>query len=212
MRRLRRDLFPKRVRFLGCGEYGAKDWRPHYHVLLFGHAFLDDRVPHRATDFGSTYTSETLARLWGLGLCEIGSLSSASAAYVARYSMKKIRGDLAELHYFRPDPATGELRHLRPEFLAMSKQPGIGYEWFKKYAPDLREDFAVVLSNNTAKKHSVPKYYDKLFDARELEQRKLERKRKARLRRADQTPERLAVREEVCVAKSKFKLLRGDPK
>lgn len=211
IRRLRRALSPKRVRFLACGEYGGSTWRPHYHVLLFGHEFLEDRVRYRKTPYGDTYKSQHLEELWGLGLCEVGSLTSQSAAYVARYSMKKITGDLAESHYFRPDPETGELRHLRPEFLAMSKQPGIGYDWFKKYAPDLRDDFAVVLSNNGAKKHTVPKYYDKLFDERELAQRKLDRKAKARLHRADQTPARLKVREEVCVAKSKLKLIRGNP-
>lgn len=212
MRRLRRSIFPKRVRFFGCGEYGERTWRPHYHVLLFGHEFLSDRVPYRSTPYGRTYTSVTLDELWSHGQCEIGSLTSQSAGYVARYSLKKVTGQLAESHYSRVNLETGELYQLVPEFLAMSKQPGIGYEWFKRYAPDLRDDFAVVLTaDGSSRKVNVPKYYDKKFDERELALRKAERKRKSRLHKADQTPERLAVRKEVKVAQLKA-LSRGDPK
>lgn len=211
MRRLRRHIFPKRVRFFACGEYGELYDRPHYHVLLFGHEFLSDRVPYRSTDYGRTYTSETLDRLWSFGQCEIGSVTSQSAGYVARYSLKKITGQLAESHYSRLDPVTGQLFQLRPEFLAMSKQPGIGYEWFKRYAPDLRDDFAVVLTADGSRKVNVPKYYDKKFSELELARRKQERKRKSRLHKADQTPQRLAVRKECKVSQLKA-LRRGDPK
>lgn len=210
LRRLRRHLFPKRVRFFACGEYGSQTLRPHYHALLFGHEFFEDRVPYRSTDYGRTYTSVVLDRLWGHGQCEIGSLTSQSAGYVARYSLKKITGDLAAAHYRRVDLATGEVFDVLPEFLAMSKQPGIGYRWFQQYAPDLRDDFAIVLTADGSRRQNIPKYYDKLFDERELAQRKLDRKARARKYRVDQSPTRLAVREECKVSAIKA-LKRGDP-
>ena len=42
MKRLRKSIAPKRVRFYHCGEYGDILSRPHYHALLFGYDF-DDR-------------------------------------------------------------------------------------------------------------------------------------------------------------------------
>jgi len=38
-----------------------------------------------------------------MGHCEIGALTFESAAYVARYIMKKVNGDLAAEHYKRTD-------------------------------------------------------------------------------------------------------------
>lgn len=187
MHRLRKHLAPKRVRFFLCGEYGGKLGRPHYHLLLFGHEFLEDRRPWRDTRYGKTYRSESLESVWGLGHVELGSVTFRSAGYVARYSLKKMTGDLAEVHY----------QGRQPEFLLMSRRPGIGRKWFEEFSDDLRDDAAVVLTGDSAKKVAVPRYYDKLFDAQELERRKAERKIKALKHRADNTPARLAVREEV---------------
>ena len=41
MKRLRKSIAPKKVRFYHCGEYGPKLLRPHYHAILFGHQFDD---------------------------------------------------------------------------------------------------------------------------------------------------------------------------
>lgn len=210
IRRLRAHLGAKRVRFFLCGEYGDRFGRPHYHVLLFGHEFLEDRVPFRATPYGRTYTSETLSRLWTHGNCEIGSLTSKSAGYVARYSLKKVNGKAAADHYTRVNLDTGEVFQLHPEFAVMSRRPGIGFEWFQKFSTDLRDDIVVLLNPDGSRKVAMPKYYDKLLPGGELERRKVERKRNARKHRADQTPARLAVREEVKRAQIKS-LSKGDP-
>ena len=55
------------------------------------------------------YRSPRLEKLWTLGNCEIGELTFESAAYVARYIMKKINGPMAKEHYKRYDPTTGEI-------------------------------------------------------------------------------------------------------
>lgn len=35
MKRLRKSIEPHRIRFFGCGEYGDKTLRPHYHLLIY---------------------------------------------------------------------------------------------------------------------------------------------------------------------------------
>ena len=44
MKRLRKSVAPRRVRFFHCGEYGERGDRPHYHAILFNLDF-DDREP-----------------------------------------------------------------------------------------------------------------------------------------------------------------------
>ena len=40
IRELRRELYPDKIRYFGCGEYGEETHRPHYHLLVFGADFL----------------------------------------------------------------------------------------------------------------------------------------------------------------------------
>ena len=75
-----------------------------------------------------------LEDLWGLGNCEFVSVTFKSAAYVARYIMKKVNGDEAAFHYCDVDPDTGEiLSEITPEFNRMSRRPGIGSRWLKRF-------------------------------------------------------------------------------
>ena len=36
MKRLRKWLYPLKIRFFGCGEYGSKGKRAHFHCVIFG--------------------------------------------------------------------------------------------------------------------------------------------------------------------------------
>lgn len=36
IKRLRRSIEPVKIRYFGCGEYGGKNDRPHYHINIFG--------------------------------------------------------------------------------------------------------------------------------------------------------------------------------
>lgn len=103
MKRLRKK-YGSGIRFYMCGEYGEKLARPHFHACLFGHDF-DDKKVWKKTDAGSVlYRSAELEKLWPFGYSSVGDVSFESAAYVARYIMKKITGEAAESHYkfFRP--------------------------------------------------------------------------------------------------------------
>jgi len=156
MKRLRKSLFPKPVRFYMCGEYGDHPepgetlGRPHYHAILFGWT-PPDLIPHTRNQRDEIlYTSETLARTWNSGHVIVGQMTFDSAAYVARYCTKKITGDPAAKHY-------GDKL---PEFSLQSNAPGIGRPWFDKYRHDC--DRGHIHENGI--KMPVPKYYLRLYE------------------------------------------------
>ena len=185
-KRLRKAVGP--FRFFHCGEYGEENSRPHYHACVFGLDFGGDRVPLKSVRGNTLYTSEKLDQAWGLGFATVGSLTWQSAAYVARYVMKKATGALAKERY-------GDRR---PEYVTMSRRPGIGSTWFEQFASDVYPSDEVV---HEGKRFRPPRFYDSKLPEKELEVFK-QRRRSAALRHAeDQTPERLLVREKVAAAR-----------
>lgn len=202
LKRLRFRYRSRRLRYFACGEYGDTTARPHYHLILFGLEFLEDRKQHSKNQRGDVlYTSETLDAIWSLGKCWIGSVSWSSAAYVARYVIKKINGEKAHEHYQKTDPSTGEIFQIEPEFIRMSRRPGIGAEFLESFKSDLYpSDFAVV----SGKKKKVPRYYDRQIEAADPALHasiKSGRSASAKKRSADNTPERRAAREQVQISR-----------
>jgi hypothetical protein len=198
MKRLRKRFPDRPIRFFHCGEYGETTWRPHYHAIIFGLEFLQDRKQYTKNQQGHiTYTSQTLDDLWGMGKCQIGGFSFDSAAYVARYVVKKVNGDKAVSHYRRLDPDTGEIFDLLPEYVTMSLKPGIGSAWFDKFKSDVFPRDQVVIRG---KAMQPPRRYTILLekaDPRAHQLLKWSRQAKASRHRAEQSTRRLVVREEV---------------
>lgn len=210
----RRDfqLFMKRlrkargagVRFYGCGEYGETTNRPHYHAILFNCDFEDRKFYKNNKAGDPLYTSAELSRLWPLGLCTFGAVTFDSAAYVARYIMKKITGDMAEKHYTKVNEY-GEIFDMVPEFQMMSRRPGIGREWFNKFGLQSYKWDAVIMNGMEVR---PPRYYDGLYehvDSAHLAKLKVKRRRKAAKGLRDNTPERRRVRETVANARLALK-------
>lgn len=196
MKRLRKHFSPRTVRFYMCGEYGERFERPHFHACIFGVDF-EDKVVISDAGGSKLYRSPTLEILWPFGHSSIGEVNFQSAAYVARYVMKKITGDLAEDHYRYVDLTTGEIYQRTPEFCRMSLKPGIGAEWLDKFRSDVfPRDYVVVRGH----KSKPPRYYDKryaAYDPLEFEYLQYKRVLDSGKRRGDNTPERLKARE-VC--------------
>lgn len=200
IKRLRKSVEPKIVRFFACGEYGDHDQRPHYHVLLFNHQFSDLKLWKRSAKGYDHFTSSELDQVWGKGLATTTTVTYQSAAYVARYNLKKIGGDLAAVHYERVHPLTGQLVRVEPEFMLCSRRPGIGSAWYSEFKSDIfPSDFTVV----DGKKHPVPRYYFLKHEEEEREKLKRQRKLVANRQREHMTKERLAVRETVKAAQLK---------
>lgn len=161
MKRLRKSVGS--VRFYMGGEYGDQLLRPHYHVIIFGYDFPDKVFFKRSNSGERIYTSEILSRLWPFGLSSIGAVTFESAAYIARYCVQKVNGDLAKSHYetFTSD---GEIIYRCPEFNHMSLKPGIGAGFFERFYSDIfPRDYTVI--NGT--KHKLPGYYDVLLERRD---------------------------------------------
>jgi len=170
MRRLRKRLAREggpKVRFYGCGEYGDKYGRPHLHLCLFGWNF-PDRQHWKTTERGDPlYISDQLAKVWTFGQHQVGELTFESAAYVARYVMKKVNGHKQEEHYayeWHVDTNTGEITvksSLQPEFNNMSRKPGIGKRFYEKHKDTIYRDDGVIFNERMIK---PPKYYDRLYE------------------------------------------------
>lgn len=159
-KRLRKALYPKKIKYFYCGEYGEQFSRPHYHICLFGHDFSDDRTHWRTKDSHKFYRSDLLEKLWQFGHAEIGELEYGSAKYVANYVTKKVTGKQADSHYERCLPS-GEIIQVIPEQARMSRKEGIGKRWLQKFWSDVYpHDYTVM----EGKKFRVPSYYDKWLE------------------------------------------------
>lgn len=203
MKRLRK-VFPG-ARFYMCGEYGERTKRPHYHACLFGVDFPDKREFMRTSSGSIIYTSATLVRLWPHGHSSIGDVNFESAAYVARYVMKKATGSLAKQSYSRVDPDTGEMFEVEPEFNRMSLKPGIGARWFHKYRSDVYPVDQVFVHGMGV---NPPKFYDKLLkevDPDLYESLEVPRYQRALSQSYDNTALRLQTKKQVTIARLKFK-------
>jgi len=215
MKKLRSRLSPRRIRFFHCGEYGSDAdpetarctgflGRPHYHAIIFGFAF-PDRSYFKTVNGCRYYQSAFLEDVWSFGFCVVGDVSFESCAYVARYVVKKMNGELANDHYFSLDDRTGELKAVAPEYCTMSRNKGIGESWIKKYGREVFYNDSVVMRGIEMK---PPRYYEQFFDGLDLEAVKGEREVASYKRSADNTPDRLRVREVCKQAQVKF-LQRG---
>jgi len=145
--------------------------------------------------------------MWRQGNCSIGQLTFESAAYIARYCMKKITGNRAKAHYERINPETGEIISKTPEYNRMSK--GIGKSWIEKYQADVYPHGKIVVNGHEI---NAPRYYDKQFaklnEQTFQDETQFARQENALLFAEHQTPERRAARARVLEAK--LRLLRRE--
>ena len=183
-----------RIKFYMCGEYGEKTARPHYHYCIFGYDFADKKYVADGPDGDKYYESKSLSSLWTFGNHMLGEVTFKSAAYVARYVMKKVTGDVAD-DYYRWTDSDGVVWDLLPEFTSMSRNGGIGLGHIHKFMDDVYpSDFLIV----NGKKARPPRFYDKIYelsDPEGFEALKVRRVRNAKKYADNNTPERREVRE-----------------
>lgn len=113
-----------KLRYFGCAEYGGKNFRPHYHIILFGVKFDDMFFWCKSKRGGDLFRSPLLERCWSYGYSYVGELSLSTAKYCAKYLQK---------YAFEKFP---ELKNRVPPFTFMSTHPGIG----GSYEPCLSTD------------------------------------------------------------------------
>ena len=159
-----RDRVSRPIRFFMCGEYGAHGpgHHPHYHYLIFGHAF-GDREYKTTVNGNRYYVSEMLQSAWDKGFSIIGDVTVESAGYVARYLQKKITGEKSDDHYQAYCWARGREVPVNEEFIRMSNRPGIGKRWFDKFGIQdcYKSGDGITIDG---RHYQVPRYYDKLAE------------------------------------------------
>ncbi len=201
MKRLRGRCDGETVRYFMCGEYGDNFDRPHYHALLFGLDF-PDKYFWKSEDGYDLFRSDWLEERWSHGMCMIGACTYETAAYVARYIVKKKTGEQALLHYCNFDPVTGLIHaDLHPEYCRMSRgrrpDGGIGYRWFAEFGDEVFPDDEVIMRGAPCR---PPRFYQEIYKSNDpvgFEAVRRMRRVFADAHKEDSTPERLRDRE-VC--------------
>jgi ribosomal protein L15 len=186
MKRLRKAFPDQQIRFFAVGEYGRKckhgidlttydcplcnTGRPHFHACIFNLSFSD--LEAYQSDGGvMRYTSPTLEKLWGYGFVDVGELNYNSAAYCAKYILKKVKAANDDHHYMTYD-MNGEITFITPEFTMMSRgnashkgrKCGIGAGWYEKYKDDVFPDDETPVPGFGVMKGVPRYYYDMLKD------------------------------------------------
>ena len=162
-----------------------------------------------------------LDELWmHQGFTTVGKVTMQSAAYVARYVLKKWSKDNLEgeeLYDAMCALSNEEARERfyggrKPEYVTMSRGgrvgQGLASDWYKRFSSELFPSGFVVLPNG--KKCRIPKYYDSRFELDnvfDFAKIKGERLKRA-LEDPDNSRSRLQVRGEVQELRSK-QLIRG---
>lgn len=165
-KRLRKAGF--KFKYVASGEYGERSRRPHFHIAMFGVDFGNDRVVFgRSANGDRTFISDAVSRCWTAGHHLIGTLNFESAAYIARYILKKAKGT-----HVAPPLAVlddGEIIRPNPEFLLMSKgrrvagqSQGIGASWFREFFfTDVFPNASVITAQGS--RAPVPRFYKSML-------------------------------------------------
>lgn len=101
------------------------------------------------------YNSAFVNSSWGFGFCVVAEVTPESAAYVSRYCMKKL-GVV--------DRAVYEKYKLNPEFIIMSRRPGIARKAYEKtpFDPSIRYNIS---TRAGGKCFAPPRYFKRLYDS-----------------------------------------------
>ncbi|QCS36519.1 replication initiator protein [Capybara microvirus Cap3_SP_443] len=165
------------IRFFGCGEYGEKSGRPHYHIILFN-CELDDLKPYKATECGPLFNSAFLESIWSdeygqKGYVTVAPFTWDTGAYVARYIMKKQLGPPAYSYY-------NEHRKI-PEYVIMSRNPGIGKFYYDQKKDEIYETDEIIIHKHGATIKAKPgKYFDGYYAAEEPEKMEVIKRKRER--------------------------------
>lgn len=199
IKKLRRN-FEQKISYYHCGEYGDQLGRPHYHAAIFGTDF-DDKVIWKHSNENPLYTSDTLSDIWGKGFVTVGDLTFESAAYMARYVLKKQFGNT---DHYKLHPVTGLTHEVQPEYNTMSLKPAIGKDWYEKYKDDVFPWDEVIVNGHP---NRPPRYYRQQYEITnpdEYDEIKKKNLLYAESKAHDNTPARLHDRQKVKQAQVKF--------
>lgn len=163
IKRLRKNTGQK-IRYFQCGEYGSRRGRAHFHALLFGIDFHEDRTLLHTAEGTTLYQSPTLDQAWqNKGYAYVGPLNFATASYVAGYAAKKLRQ--AE-HANTGVWVANQLVTPQQEYITMSRgtgkktgpfRKGLAFDWIEQHWPEVYPHDEIAINGKTFR---PPSYYD----------------------------------------------------
>lgn len=183
MKRLRKRFSDQKLRFYAAGEYGEKNERPHFHLIIFGlklhtdkEKFPDEQlVPCGRSETGNQYYRlKCIEDCWRdtdhlklnkdaaavgldpdlLGFISIEPANYYTFRYVASYVTKKI-GNRPNLTY--------ELEGRSPPFSVSSRRPGIGYQYYVDHESEMIDGKFYLAGVDGVVTCSPPDYFKKKF-------------------------------------------------
>lgn len=139
------------IGFYVCGEYGKVNKRPHWHALIFGYQPPDCRPYRKNHEGDQLFYSDEVDRIWhendpNLQPSAIGELTFKSAAYVARYSAKKLVHGHDGTHDFKP-------------IAKMSRQYAIGKSFLESFHAEIFDSGFCMTFDGV--RRPIPRYYRK---------------------------------------------------
>lgn len=218
------------IKFFGCGEYGELHQRSHYHICLMNMPDLTEDLVFFSRENNITlYRSPFIESCWvdkefrlPIGFVTVGDLTWDSAAYTARYIMKKQLGKTSTKNIIRSNEAQGLTgsSFREPEFILMSRRPGIAYDYFKSHSEELYDHDSIVAKfGDRVYEVKPPVYFDRLYDnvyssldhARVMQQLRIDRSQAGLLSERNKMLSSSCSRAEL-IAKSKGQVIRREKK
>lgn len=139
------------IEYMMSGEYGERNGRPHYHMILLTD---DPEIELSLYAAGRTktgydlYGSIALDEIWQKGLIKLSRASTACMAYTARYTLKKsYKGDYDKLRK--------QFCDFPEEFI--SSTPGIGKRYLDEHLEEILKKPTLQLPGT--KGVSLPSYF-----------------------------------------------------
>lgn len=160
LKRLRKDLYPRKIKYFACGEYGEKNERPHYHLIILGMGvtYGDKLIFKRIVGVNE---DDIIQSRWKKGYVYHGTVTRDSIRYTVDYIHKKY------LEKYKDGTRT------KP-FQLVSK--GMGKEYALKYKDRFQKNGTRTIRGNEV---ALPRYYVNLLDIDEdvMKKRKRERRK-----------------------------------
>lgn len=185
IKRLRRSLPTKSLRFFACGEYGEKNSRPHYHAILYGLSADKD--------------NSRINLAWAQGITRTYAVTPSAIAYTAGYTAKKYlsprQNSEEHINY-----STGEIYKWQAPFLQMSRRNGIG-STAKQFTSSWR-DFAILNGTRLPVPQYLHKAWEEIATTTEKEELEYEKYQRSVLTRHTLTEYRLKAQEQIAEAET----------
>lgn len=153
IKRLRKDLSyeNRSIKYFGCGEYGDKNSRPHYHLIIFGLGLSkeDRQLVKDNWRFCESFLFDGNHK-------GMGTVTQDSIQYVTGYVQKKYNGEKAKEVY----------GSRFPPFQVQSQGLGLNY-----FSQNYQQSFDDGFINHNGHKVPIPRYFKKKFEIDNTNQR-----------------------------------------